>query len=1788
MFGGRIDVSGSIYVANDNGGASLDDPLLPTVHVTVASNGWLVGNLGIGSGGYSALTIRLSSGGTYQLWGGIKSTVGQVVVLGDGGTLRSSSEATFQNTTLRIGEGGLTLFADQALTFPVAVENDPAADGIGALTIDCGTAKLLGGVDFTGEIVAKDGRSLVLSGNVAASKITMGTGTLSAQSDVTLNRLSHGIGKVSTLAFAVSNGIVKKFNLKKWDVPNSVNVTLSGAVSGATYDLMTIPADCGASASTFVATSVNDSLSATFSVVPSGDTAIVRATVGPAPAALVDGGTRTWSNAAGGDWATGANWSEGTAPADGARTAVSFPTASSGEKTSVVLNKAAAVSGLAFDAAPGYKVSGSGSIDVYKSGTAVVSSKSGTNAVGTAMTYSGSLRLASQLGSRIELTALEGRGDVQLNDGGTGAATGLSGLGAVVIDNALVNGSLTERNGLLEVGTMGPGISALSIGYGLFRYTGGDYTLNGPLTASPNNWSQAQIEIVNPNTTFTVAGSVTQSEGGFTKRGRGTLVFDGTGEHLLSNASLYKYNFSDAGYANHDNVWGSNGISPIDGSGQAQSFFGLTCAGGLLRWGKDGQTLTVRGGDLVVGTTTTASPGCEYDAAAEIDGGETIVASGDIVISRNHGNSKKNTAEKEILSATLTINDGSVKANNLFLANNNWEVSKTDSQFVQNGGTVEVANAYVGYSDAKSSRVSYTMNGGVFKASNWFSVAKSCPGLEEVTVNLAGGEMEVGYYFGFGEYYSDSRSSLKMTANFNGTTLRCANCIRAYDGSAAVNINEGSTIYAQGIDIFGKYASNNHTLNFNGGRFCCTKAGNFELKDWKTLNIGEKGAWLDTSEMALGKLYFRNAVASAAGAIHVCGYDPMRPVAFDNVSIGSTAVVVEPGGSTFAYSTACAGASATVCGGGAFGSRWTSIADAATQVHNLTLGTNANDRTMLYFTTGSGYITPVKVNGTLAVDGIVEIAVMNDGMTSYEAAAFSSKPILIAPKGSIDKDRFEFTSLMPMVQATLTVESYDDSNDKLVLTTTVDLEGDGFSTHTWKAAEGGAWAFVSNWDTMPKDQTDSKVVFGESLTGTQTVDLGGARTVGAVSSAAQNLTLANGVLAIASTSGGKIETTKGTLTLPAVSVDANGLALATSSGSTQIVSQAISTPAPATAVALNQTSGSGTIRLASPQNGQAFTSSSGTLEGPASAFDGGKVTVKNATLSILDQGFVESPVEDAGAGLNLRTLGEVWFDGGVNVTGPFVKTGPGTAYIGGLGTSTLGGANRGPDASGTTEIPANGDLPASGLGTLSVAAGKLVLGLNDSQTVKVNGRIDIGQCIAEFDSNGDVLDSELEILGGTVSAGDLRVGHLAGEYRAKRDSSKRRNLALTVRGGKLSFANSYTPAGGTWFNGTSTINLYGGLIESTGQYVNFSQTKTGAGTQYGLAKTIINIYGGMFTNTASELKQHAGGAYNLDINLYGGDFAWTAPFTFDGGQAGYTVNINMEGGVFTAPYLRRNYGSAAINFFWNGGMLRPTQNNASFVMPRDNGSLYPTWTRNDVSAGGAAFDIPGDNIYTLNQKFTRDPSLDGDVEDGGIRKFGTGTLLMSVANEFTGPCTVESGVMRIVDSGAVPGGIVLAGGTFDCNSFDFAVPYLKGAGGEAVNGAITVEGMLAPLDSATLEAPYVTVETLAFRDNAVVKCPAAEDEDGWKVPYFHVKKNACTGRIVLDFGLDEETVLPSGLRVKIAEGGVEASFRLSAKAQNYGVTKGRTFACEVAVDQETGLCEVYAVLRPRGTVVVFR
>ena len=1025
-------------------------------------------------------------------------------------------------------------------------------------------------------------------------------------------------------------------------------------------------------------------------------------------------------------------------------------------------------------------------------------------------------------------------------------------------------------------------------------------------------------------------------------------------------------------------------------------------------------------------------------------------------------------------------------------------------------------------------------------------------------------------------------------------------------GGAALALNGGAALRSRILTGAG-------TVLWNGGTWYPVSIANSTAAfSAGAVRIGAGGARIDLSIMAdqvldLGGSWTAADGVAADGGITVSSSRPATNTKLTTVSFPANAtygfsgpVTLASGGVAKVTGSALASKNVAVHANGAIAAALSGSAAEEVTVNSLDLAAGSS---VFAYASGANVCATLRATASMTVGGTVYVALCTGTGIPALSKVAGTYAILRGPKGTLDASKFAMSPRYASANGSFALDATAADYDQITLTLTSATE---YNSQTqcdfrrdfvWKAGSG-SWLDAANWEcgVVPEDSNNSRIraFFPSTVADGTVVTLGGNRIMEVLETAVRgDLWLVDGT--VNPSGAGEyafVKTTAGTLHMANMLGDRyRETYMDTSIGATQIVEGVLSSTFKATQVNQWSKSDGGTLRLEG-RSESAFNTFGGTLAGHPGSFGADyPVNIQNGTLALLSSGEMPSSVAGAqNAGMNLRVEAgsDVVFMKDVSGTGPFVKTGAGTAQLGGTGAVTIGTAARG-NGDGdyltvATEIPANGTLPTTGLGVCSIAAGKLVLGLDDRQKVTIGGRLDIGQYIADFDASGKVLDSELEILGGTVTVnGDLNIGRGAGAYRVRRDSgTKKRNLTLTMHDGNLTFNGIYMCHDAkTYYNGTATINLHGGTITSKGGYVNLAFHRMSSHTEYGRAKSVINIYGGMFTNTATTLSLNAGGNAPIDINLYGGDFAWTAPFQFDGGNAADVANINLHGGAFTAPYITRNWGAAPIKFYFNGGAIRPTQDGASFRM---NASY--DWTSVIVATNGAAFDIPGAKTFTLNRPFAHESAL-GAAEDGGIIKRGTGTLLMSAANSCTGPCVVEEGVMRPTVAGAVPGGIVLAGGTFDCNGIDFAVPYLKGAGGEAVNGCIEVRGAMAPLASAATDSPYVTVEHLVLGANATVACPIAQTEDGWTAPYFRVS-GSCSGRVVLDLGFGDDVKLPLGLRVKVAELAPGVASFLPMTVINYGMSRNRSFGKETVTDPVTGVTSIYAVLYPSGTLLKIR
>ncbi len=200
---------------------------------------------------------------------------------------------------------------------------------------------------------------------------------------------------------------------------------------------------------------------------------------------------------------------------------------------------------------------------------------------------------------------------------------------------------------------------------------------------------------------------------------------------------------------------------------------------------------------------------------------------------------------------------------------------------------------------------------------------------------------------------------------------------------------------------------------------------------------------------------------------------------------------------------------------------------------------------------------------------------------------------------------------------------------------------------------------------------------------------------------------------------------------------------------------------------------------------------------------------------------------------------------------------------------------------------------------------------------------------------------------------------------------------------------------------TGTYNLSGsGQVSAKNEYVGTSSNGAGEFLQSGGTNIISSVLsigqstGSLGSYTLSETGQIA--AYSEIIGDKGnGTFTQTGGTNtitnglFIGYSAGSSGTYNLNGGTLILKNIIKASGTAAFNF--GGGTLRAS------------GTFSTSLPMTLTSTGGDA------NIDTAGYNVTCSGILSG---AGGLTKIGSGTLILSTANTFTGPVNFNGGLIK--------------------------------------------------------------------------------------------------------------------------------------------------------------------------------
>ena len=1801
---GRIYLSGgtleaNIYAAHDtdNVTASFDDPLVPEAEIYVCTNGYLNSRyMQLARSGLSRVRMTVADGGTLAFGNqGLlitKACDGEILL--DGGNLRLATsrdpylsfpqEGSAEGVTFKIGAKTSTVTAVYDMDYTIAA---PVVSGVtggtdGGLAIrssGTGTVRFTGATSYTGPTYLASGACLRLSGDLALASL------VASEDDIALR-------------YDVSGATMPLLTVGGFDVPGTVTIMLNGTLTDGTYDILSASESADVDPTRFLLTGASESVGARFAVRVSGGRKIISLTRYARTLAV-----SSWQTPAGGAWETAANWDN--APAASTETRVNFAVPAAAQDNAVTLASPFTLGGMTFAANPGYSLSGA-TLTLENAGSAVkVFASAGTNTIAAPISVTGAASFGTTNGATLNVSGVISGGQVTVNpdiwpySSGTVRLSGANtfpGRFRVVGGKAVVT-SIANAGIASPVGAG----SAIEIGKGAFSFAGGVGSTDRTIILNAVDTYRMPAIDVAEGSALTLTGPIEDVMKGLHKRGKGTLTLNGPCDYAF-DARSYSLKSAWDVYS----AWG-DAMPPIGG---------IVVTSGTLEIGPAVGAVTMPD-DFVIGTRTTDKVGEETGAEVVINGGETTV-DGYVIIGHDNGMLTSGgalyTGETSVLTNRLTLNAGLVTAKKLDLGYQYYKTSRQLSELVVNGGTFTVleysrigvnANSFDGISTAR-----IVVNGGMvdLSGSAFIGANDTAPTVE---IEINGGVYKADQF----RYSWPSVSGQPHVTTVNeGGALR----INGTVSSAATPRNIGSY------------------LLFDGGTYqpmgTSPQLPQNTSDQQMNVQIGAKGAVFDTTYVPAGFAAAIRAVSDGAGGGNWStqpgvttdgGIRVIGPASADRAVIFTDAagygfngpVVLDAGGVALAKTTALDGKAVTVKAGGAFGSHNTVAAHEETPVASLTLEDGA---TLIAGFRNTTYRGTVRATGSLTQAGTVYV-LASQYQSDYRYGLYTTAgtyPVVRGPVGSLDATKF---ALSPRYAASSSAtfalvhgNGYDEVKMTLASASPYVPPVPPMVEKAWTASTGGSWLDPDNWDYAPADTNTDHIVFPNTLTAPATISLCGERTFGLLSSSVNgDVTLTDGSLKLKELETyTAISNTCGTLTLPAMTGPTAGssyaIRLEPSVGATQIITGPISSPS---RIFGNSKRGyGGTIRIASPQTTWLETYS-GTVEGVPEDFGTATYIPHKSTFRFTEGGDSHATVA-ASDGLHLHADGDVFSLGKIsNGVGPFIKTGKGTVYLLSDAEARLSTSANATPSDATTmawQLPANGDIPdgvtdGNRLACGNIVAGKLVLGLTGA-TTRFGGHARLGCSLAEFDENGDVLDAEIEVRGGKVIfENDLYIARNAGFYRQYHDSAKRRTATFSLYDGEVNFAGTYMAHDSTgYFNGDAILNVYGGLMKSTGSYIIFNAHRTSKMTGNGQSHSYINIYGGMFTNTCYAAADEAAGSgrgglktqviqgADFDLNLFGGDFAWTSALTAQPG-ADTKARLNLAGGRLTARYVRRDSANGTVGFFWNGGIYQPTRNGATMKgRVVENGADVRTvgqaWSYNTCSTNGAYFQIPAGNTFTLDQALTHDADL-GDTLDGGLASIGEGTLVLGVANTFTGPVKAISGTMQVDADGAVPAGVdlELSGGTLDLNSHNVTVRNVTGAGGWARNGTVTVTGAISVAGGA--EA-WVGMDAAVFGDETVFtpNYSYSEATGTWTGDYLKFNGSA-TGRLAVDLRRTAENPLSAGFRLKIAELPAAASGP-ALRVLNWGDNPKATVMFSRNVEGETA--EIYVEVIPKGTTIVFR
>ena len=272
------------------------------------------------------------------------------------------------------------------------------------------------------------------------------------------------------------------------------------------------------------------------------------------------------------------------------------------------------------------------------------------------------------------------------------------------------------------------------------------------------------------------------------------------------------------------------------------------------------------------------------------------------------------------------------------------------------------------------------------------------------------------------------------------------------------------------------------------------------------------------------------------------------------------------------------------------------------------------------------------------------------------------------------------------------------------------------------------------------------------------------------------------------------------------------------------------------------------------------------------------------------------------------------------------------------------------------------------------------------------------------------------------------------------------------------------------------------------------------------------------------------------------------------------IHLN-EGGMLRANaiYIAESEAQKVL-FRFNGGAVQARNASIAFIT-NPNTARYGK-TRFAVGEKGAVFDTSNGQDFRWSRPLVSDAE-----SDGGVRKFGSGTLVFTTTNAYNGATTIESGVLQVRKDKGLPSGTTLrlsGTGILDCYTGDSESParattnYLarvEGSGSITHSDNLHVSGAVAPSVSGTISfsnACDLSGDLEIVGDEGQCGCirfdSAGQDLSRLRVTLANADAlGRETPHRILDapngyMGKFDESALPSGWKIRYAADGADLRY----------------------------------------------